>query len=373
MNRGQGDHRRRLLKQIQKHGMMNPDWSVGLHHGNAAIRFWCGVSEHSWNFYSPEPGPFACVSPIYGNATSRKRGTTPVILPGVQVIQDSGAFSDGPGERCSFRAALVRQERHAERYGYANQIAARASYDLLIDEMWSESEGCGVLIRRKQRWTETAAEEAVRETVQAARFLAAHRNGLPCILSAQGVTPHQYLRCVQQIVPLMQKNDILGLGGWCVVGKVPAQLLPVFRETMALLLPFLGREGISRVHLWGVIFAQALASLLWLCDQYGITLSTDSIGPSVRPAFGRWGYADWCDWSYRSAPALPPEREQDAMIGAVKAADGTSILLPHVRGIHRAEHVRQVRVWLAHLRDTSHYPIGEPSWLRIPRQLTLAF
>lgn len=254
------------------------------------IRFYCGVSERSWNYYPPAPGPFACVSPVYGNTIECKRMSTPALPLQTEVMQDSGAFSDGDRQhRLSFHDALARQETHARRYGYASQITARASYDLLIDEMWSEDEVSGSVFRRqKRRWTETAAEEAVRETVQAARFLTApaHRNGIPCVLSAQGVTPGQYLRCVQQVVPLLQDGDLLGLGGWCVVGKFPAQMLPVFRETMALVLPFLGREGIQRVHLWGVIYAPALADLLWLCDQYHIRLSTDSIGPALRPALG---------------------------------------------------------------------------------------
>jgi hypothetical protein len=340
------------------------------------IRFYCGVSESSWNWYPPAPGPLACVSPVYGNTIDRKRMSTPALPFGTQVLQDSGAFSDGDRQhRLSFKEALARQETHAQRYSYASQIAARASYDLLIDEMWSEDEAIGGIFRRqKRRWTEAAAEEAVGETVQAARFLAtpAHRNGLPCVLSAQGVTPGQYLRCVQQIVPLMQDGDWLGLGGWCVVGKFPAQMLPVFRQTMALVIPFLGREGIRRVHLWGVIYAAALADLLWLTDQHGMTVSTDSIGPAVRPALGRWGYADWCDWTYRSAPSLPPEREREADRAAVKTAQGQQITLPRVRGLHRAEHVRQVRAWLARFRRTSHYRATEPAWLRQPRQLTLA-
>lgn len=339
-----------------------------------AIAFACGVSEHSWNFYPPSPGPLACVSPIYGNATDRKRASTPAIPASTQVLQDSGAFSDGGfTHRLSFTEALARQEAHAERYGYADQIAARASYDLLIDEMWDENETSDVLVRHTRRWTETAAEDAVRETVEAARFLSVHRNGLPCVLSAQGVTPRQYLGAVQQIVPLMHDGDILGLGGWCVVGKSPAQMIPAFRDTMALVIPFAGQAGVQRIHLWGVVYAPALAALLWLADQHGLTVSTDSMGPAVRPALGRWGYAGWTDWTYRSAPSLPPAREQDAPVQSVQGACGSRISLPRVRGLHRAEHVRQVRHWLARFRDTSHYPATEPRWLGEPRQLTFSF
>ena len=335
------------------------------------VIFFCGVSEHSWNHYPPAPGPYACVSPVYGNSSDRKRTTTPAIPVETQVLQDSGAFSDGPGTRLSIADALRRQEAHAERSGYADQIAARASYDLLIDEMWREQETSGVQVRQKRRWTEAAAEEAVAETVQAARYLSAHRNGLPCVLSAQGVIPRQYLRCVQQIIPLLQGGDILGLGGFCVVGKCPAQMLPIFRETMRVVMPLLGREGIARVHVWGVMYAPALADLLWFADQHGIRVSTDSMGPSVRPALGRWGYANWCDWSYRSAPSLPPERETEANVAPVKAADGTCVLLPRVRGLHRAEQVRQVRAWLADFRHTPYYPATAPRWITEPSQLTL--
>jgi len=218
---------------------------------NAAdVRFFCGVGETAWNGYPTAPGPLACVSPVYGKTTVSHRVNTVALPAFTQVIQDSGAFSDNTGHRLSFADALRRQETHAERYGYADQICARASYDLLIDEMWSEDEANSlVLTRNIRRWTEAAAEEAVGETVQAARYLAAHRNGLPCILSAQGTTPRQYLRCVEQIVPFMQDGDIVGLGGFCIVGKFPAQMLPAFRETLRLVVPFLGREGMARVHL----------------------------------------------------------------------------------------------------------------------------
>ena len=155
-------------------------------------------------------------------------------------------------------------------------------------------------------------------------------------------------------------------------GVYTAQMLPIFRQTMALVLPFLGGVGIRRVHLRGVLHAPALADLLWLCSQYQVMLSTDSVGPQVRPALGRWGYADWCDWTYQSAPSLPPEREPQAAVGPVNTADGQQIMLPHVKGRHRAEHVRQVRAWLAGFRRSAFYPATEPGWWRQPRQLALA-
>jgi len=338
---------------------------------SAAIRFYCGIGERQWNWYPVTPGPDACISPVYGNSTASKEINSVHVPAGVQVIQDSGAFSDGPGQRLNFVDALKRQERHAERYSYADQIEARASYDLLIDEMWDEAEGSSAVYRRtKRRWTETQAELAVQETIAAARFLSQHRNGLPCILSAQGVSPQQYRRCAEKIVPLMQENDVFGLGGWCITGKFPAQMQPVFRETLYSVIPFLGQEGIKRVHIWGVCFAPALGELLWLCDQHGVTLSTDSMGPSVRPAMGRWGYGDWTDTSYSSAPSLKPEEAQET--STVKGFAGNSIEIARARGAHRTEHVRQVRGWLKYFRHTVYYPKAMPLYLSRPRQLQLA-
>lgn len=340
---------------------------------HAAIRLYCGIGEQQWNHYPVSPGAYACISPIYGTTTKNKQVNRVTVPPETMVLQDSGAFSDGPGHRLNVKDALKRQERHAERFGYASCIEARASYDLLIDEVWHEGERGGTLARTKRRWSETQAEFAVEETIHAAAFLSSHRNGLPCVLSAQGVSARQYQRCAEKILPYLHDGDLFGLGGWCITGKLPAQMLPVFKETMHLVIPFLGREGVKRVHLWGVCYAPALGELLWLCDQWGIVLSTDSMGPSVRPVKKRWGYANWRDTGYIVAPAkLPQCDEADKVYSLVKGHNGTLVRIEHSRGVHRAEHVRQVRAWLRQFRFTPYYPQVQPLWLTQPQQLLLA-
>lgn len=175
------------------------------------VRLYCGINETRWNRHSVAPGPFACVSPVYG-ASVRTRVTNRVCVPvGVRVIQDSGAFCDGSGERLSFHDALARQGAHARQFGYEWQITHRASYDLLIDEVWVEGN------RYKRRWSVEAADLAVVETIAAARFLSAEecRGGLGLILSAQGVDAAQYFECVQEILPFLDEGrDMLGLGDW---------------------------------------------------------------------------------------------------------------------------------------------------------------
>lgn len=273
------------------------------------IRLYCGVGEQQWNHHPVRPGPYACVSPVHGKKEGKRRESRVFIPEGVRVIQDSGAFSDGPNTRLTYEEALQRQIKHAQKYRYADKVSHVASYDLLIDE----------------RWNKDAAEIAVEETIGAAIWLNSHRNLIPytknLILSAQGVTPQQYLFCTKEIVPYIKEGDIFGLGGWCITGKMRRKMMPILSETMQTIMPILSEYGIKQVHVWGVIYAGALAQILYWTDKYNIQLSTDSVGPTIYPAFGKWGYADWVDKNY--------------------TRPDTSI-----RGMERARHVKAVREWL---------------------------
>jgi hypothetical protein len=283
--------------------------------------------ETTWNRHPVAPGSHACIAPVYGK---KRRVVNRVAVPrDTLVIQDSGAFSDNWADRLTFPAALKRQEDHAQRFTYADQITHRATYDLLIDEVWINGN------RFKRRWTVQDAESAVNTTVAAARWLDDHRNGLPLIVSAQGVDAPQYLRCAERLMPYIRQGDYFGFGGWCIIGKMPAVMMPVFRETVKTVVPFLGKEGIRHVHIWGVIYPKALGVLLWECDQWGITISTDSVGPTTHPVFGEWGYGKpeeggWRDNTY--------QKPSNAIVG-----------------LERARHTACTRSWLEGFRQTSYY------------------
>jgi len=241
-----------------------------------AIRLYCGSSENDWYGCPVDVGPYACVSPVYGKTLATK-SVNYVRLSNQthSVIQDSGAFCDGPDQRLSFEAALRRQIVHARRFGYEHLLTHRASYDVLVDEHFEPTQAGG--LRRKIRWSEADASHACATTIQAARYLNSHRENLQCILSAQGVSARQYLACVQGVLPFLQDGDMLGLGGFCIVGRAPRRHMPVFREIIHAVIPFLGREQVRKVHIWGCVFAPALGELLYLCDQFGIALTTDSV------------------------------------------------------------------------------------------------
>lgn len=288
------------------------------------IKLYIGIAETKWNGWPiPAQIEYACVSPISGRTTRSRQENWVTIPAGVQVIQDSGAFSDSWDTRLSLSAAWDRQVAHAEKHGYGDQVTHRASYDLLIDETWQDGK------RSKKRWTYEDAADAVQATIAASQFAAAKRDNIGLIQSAQGVEPDQYLNCVQQIVPYIDPaRDKLGLGGWCILG-MRRELMPVFYETVQRVIPFVAQQGIKSVHIWGVIYPPALGLLLWWADQHGIEVSTDSTSPALQVVWGCWGYAEW---------QRPFDRIPSNMVGAA-----------------RMIHACQTKHYLAALRGTEHY------------------
>jgi len=243
---------------------------------------------------------------------------------------DSGAFGDQ--DRLSFAGALERQRAFEDHSEF--EAAALVAYDVLIDEKW-DSAGR----RHKKRWSELEAEQAIIETIKANEFLAlADISQRQRVHPVQGVTATQQKYCADVVISIAHETGgILGLGGWCIIGWAPPtsdlrrSLEWTFWDSMWHIVPAAARAGIQHIHIFGVMVAEILGGLLWLCDEHGIEqLSTDSSGPSILPAArGIWGYADWAHKCY-----FPPGPQ---------------------RGFARIEHVKQVRQWLAGFRNTRYY------------------
>lgn len=286
-----------------------------------SIELFCGISERSWNTVAiPETaGPFMAA------ANSRK----PIAAGASPVMVDSGAFGDK--DRLSFSGALERQYAHEEANGYNSH--SFVAYDLLIDEKWNSAG-----IRHKCRWHEDEAETAVSTTIAANEFLAMQSLGYRRrVHPLQGVTAAQQEYCADAVIPMVANGDILGLGGWCIIGWSPPGsdtrigLEMAFWDSAWRVIPKAAAAGIQHVHIFGVMVAAILGGLRWLCDEHGIeTVSTDSSGPQANPGSrGRWGYDDWVRDCY-----FPPGPE---------------------RGFARIAHVDAVRQWLADFRSTRHY------------------
>jgi hypothetical protein len=207
-------------------------------------------------------------------------------IANLRYLLDSGAFSDAPEARLTPDRALDRQlqweAKAADLWGVPVASEAIVSYDLLIDEVWTGG------VRHKRRWSVEDAEAAVRETVDAAAYLASRRRELQprrLVLSCQGVDASQYVECTVAVLSHAEPDDWIGLGGWCIVGRFTTWL-PEFRRTMARVVPLVAAHGITRVHLFGVLYEPAVAALLWLADQYGIEVSTDSTAPVLAATRG---------------------------------------------------------------------------------------
>lgn len=197
----------------------------------------------------------------------------------VSVLLDSGAFSDPPHKRLTPGRAFERQlawERKAgEMWGYEFRAEAIVSYDLLIDETWVAG------ARHKRRWGVCAADDAVRTTVEAARYLADRRAELAprtLVLACQGVDAVQYEECVREVLKVATPADWVGLGGWCILGRFTSWL-PTFWATLYHILPLIAAAGVRHVHIFGVLYQQAIGGLVWLADRYGLSVSCDSAAP----------------------------------------------------------------------------------------------
>lgn len=197
----------------------------------------------------------------------------------VCALLDSGAFTDPPAHRLTPELALQRQLRWELRASQRWQCDWRAyglvSYDRLIDEVWVNGE------RRKRRWTLKEADLAVRETIDAAAFLTSQRAQLAprkLFLACQGVDAIQYEECIVEVLKYAVSDDVVGMGGWCILGRWKSWL-PEFWATIHRILPRIAAAGIKHIHIFGVLWLVPLGGLLYLADRYGLSLSTDSSTP----------------------------------------------------------------------------------------------
>jgi hypothetical protein len=205
----------------------------------------------------------------------------------VRVLRESGAFSDPPARRLDPERALARQLSWEARAGETWRAPCRAralvTYDRLVDEKWLGAR------RVKERWTVAEADAAVREAVEAARYLAAQRERLAprrLVLARQGFDAAQYAECVSEVLAVARPDDWIGLGGWCVLGRWQRRWTPVFWATLRAVIPRIAKAGTRHVHVFGVLWLPALGGLVWLADRHGLSVSADSSAPllaATRP------------------------------------------------------------------------------------------
>lgn len=224
--------------------------------------------------FSPDAISPVCINPYYPVTIE---GDTPFLI-------DSGAFQDVGTDRLTFKDALDRQlafERTVTKDG--RPAYAIVSYDRLVDEQFDGN------CQFKERVSYSEGEDYVSETIEASRYLASKRSDLyprRLVLSCQGTTTEQYIRCLHGILEYTTPEDIIGLGGFCIISR-SKEYEKQFYEVINQAFPIIAEHGITRVHIFGVGIIRVLVQAEILGRRYGIECSYDTSSYEVNAVFGR--------------------------------------------------------------------------------------
>jgi hypothetical protein len=202
----------------------------------------------------------ACWSPLYPPC-----GT----LPPREVLLDSGAYSDQSHEhRLTFSASLERQlnwEKKAQLlWGDNFRVGTLVAYDFLLNHDHLSD-----------------ASQRIDITIQANHYLASQRDFLAprrLCFPIQGSQPSEYVASLEAILCDLRAGDVLGLGGWCIIGR-RRTMLPDLEETCKKCLPLARERGVKHCHIFGVLWLPALYVVEREALKLGMTTSTDSAGP----------------------------------------------------------------------------------------------
>lgn len=210
-----------------------------------------------------------------------------------KILCDSGAFQrNGTTKHKKADTAEIALQRQLgleatieERHGREWHYEALVTLDqvLGVDEFIVEGK------QVKQRGTEETARPAIKFTLESAEYYASQRSKIRgnIIFACQGATPEQYVNeCVTPMLDIMQKGDWLGLGGFCIIGKVPS-LKPLFYATLERCIPLAKRKGITRFHILGVTAPDAILIATSIAKRFKVKISTDSSSIEVNSVMGR--------------------------------------------------------------------------------------
>ena len=225
-------------------------------------------------FAPEEIGERVCLNPKYPAVVKAGRG--------IKVLLDSGAFQDRKKQqRLTFSDALTRQLDFEIDHGFESELIV--SYDRLVDE------ADGTSGRNKKRVAHSTATRYVKETVDAAAYLVDHRRDLGernLVLSCQGVNSRMYLQCMDDILEMAEPEDVIGMGGFCIVGQ-RRRLASEFFQVLEGALPRLVKTGIKRLHFFGVGYFPVLVRANLLCRRAGIVPSYDTSSYEFNGTMGR--------------------------------------------------------------------------------------
>lgn len=229
------------------------------------------INGHGYK-YSPELLGRVCLNPYYKCS----------LVCDQKYLLDSGAFQDvRKMDRLTFKQALDRQLNFEKKVGKpAYEIV---SYDWLVDEQMENG------IQIKKRIDHKDSEDYVEETIKAAEYLVSKRDYLSprnLVLSNQGTTVNQYVGCVQSILDMAQENDVIGLGGFCIISQ-QRKYENQFYQIIDRIFPMIAGKGIKRVHIFGVGIFRVLINAANLAKKYNLNLSYDTSAYTFSSVQGR--------------------------------------------------------------------------------------
>jgi hypothetical protein len=133
----------------------------------------------------------------------------------------------------------------------------------------------------------------VNETIEAAQYLSNQRERLgkrKLILSCQGVSENQYLRCINEVTEVARPGDIIGLGGFCIISQskeVEHQYYAIIKKAF----PILHELGLNRIHIFGLGLFRTLVQTDIYARMHGIEVSYDTSSPELNATMGRMFFA----------------------------------------------------------------------------------
>lgn len=241
-----------------------------------AIDFYVSKTHDTLNkkIFDPDNNiPTVCLNPLYKIKSISKN---------CKVLLDSGAFQDvDSNKRLSYYDALKRQLDFEKDVGFISYRIV--SYDQLVDEQLVNGE------KIKKRVSCDESPKYVTETINAAKYLSSLRNFLyprQLVLSCQGTNYDQYIKCLNEILKNADKNDCIGMGGFCIIGRKKS-LVPEFLKIQQTSFEIIRDFGIKDVHLFGVTSIPILEKWSEIGKEFDLNLSVDSSSFEVNSVFGR--------------------------------------------------------------------------------------
>lgn len=217
---------------------------------------------------------------------------TPHTFPRVRC--DSGAFQDIGKRRLEPRQALEAQLRFEEQLRWwTGDHSFHFETIFIYDDPAGVDEAIIDGVKIKVRGDEKSAVPAVANTLAAARYYATQRKHIQGGIGwvGQGIDADQYLACVRAQLPYFKRGDVLGLGGFCIWGRMPKQMRETAHETIGRVVNAARFRGVRDFHLLGVMYAPGISWAARLARQRRVRFSTDGSAPEQAACIGGRGYA----------------------------------------------------------------------------------